>query len=351
MIHSLEDDEKLGEIQQIILSHHQQAVQKSSDQYEQLIEDILAKGNADHEPLLIRQTIPSDKPAHRLLEAWSGFSFFMSFLSLFLLGLTLTYGVEHESPLEDNYYLWCYLCLNVLAWIDYGIFFFHWEAHPSQTWWGLAAALFPPLRLGRRHTLHPEYIWLPFWHWCKANDALFDALRRKFSTPMIIIALFIVPILLIEMRFEEQARAAIPHLDLYIFFVQSFIWIAFTFEFILMFSITNEKIDYCKKHWMDLLIILLPLISFFRTLRVLRVLKLQQVSKVYRFRGVFMKVRNALLLADAVQRILYPNPSAQLKSLQKKLKENARQRKELERQVLIAVERYRKKQEKKKAKS
>lgn len=61
-----------------------------------------------------------------------------------------------------------------------------------------------------------------------------------------------------------------------------------------------------------------------------------------------MKVRNALLLADAAQRILYPNPSIQLKSLQKKLRENARQRKELERQVLIAVERYRKKQEKKK---
>jgi hypothetical protein len=226
------------------------------------------------------------------------------------------------------------------------MFYFHFEAHPSQVWAAMATVVFPPMRIGQRHSVLPDYLWLPFIGWCKANETLFDTLKRKFSTPMIAIALFIVPILMIEMKFEEQARAAIPNIDFYIFLVQAFIWIAFTFEFILMFSITNEKADYCKRNWMDLVIILLPLISFFRTFRMLRILKLQQLSKAYRVKGVFLKVRNAILLADAIQRILYPNPSTHLLALQKKLINNSRQRKELERQVLVAVERYRKQKEK-----
>jgi hypothetical protein len=34
-----------------------------------------------------------------------------------------------------------------------------------------------------------------------------------------------------------------------------------------MISVAPRRLEYCKKHWLDLAIILLPLISFLRSLR------------------------------------------------------------------------------------
>jgi len=100
-----------------------------------------------------------------------------------------------------------------------------------------------------------------------------------------------------------------------------FIWFAFTVEFIVMVSATDRKIAYIKKNWLDLAIILLPLISFLRGIRALRLAKLakvQQLAKmgrVYRMRGLGMKLLKALLLFEIVSRVLRITPEKKLQKL------------------------------------
>lgn len=228
----------------------------------------------------------------------------------------------------------CYLAVKERAIIHKGEFIFR-----------LCSLIFPPLRTGSRHITNSNYIWLPFWNWSKANYSLFDKLRRVFSLPMIIIALFIIPVLIVDWKFYDHVSTSFPefNLDLWLQLVQAFIWIAFTFEFILMFSVTNEKADYCKRNWIDLLIIFLPLISFFRTLRLIQIARLNHLAKSYKLRGILMKAKQGLVLMDALQRIIYPNPKIHIRSLHKRLGKNRREKEEINRQILLAAERLKKK--------
>jgi voltage-gated potassium channel len=210
-----------------------------------------------------------------------------------------------------------------------------------------------PLRMGARRLSDNDWVWIPFWRWSKCNDVLLEELKRKFSMPMIGIALLIIPILFIDLNktVGEQVAAHVPEISLYLEAVQAFIWIAFTFEFILMFSVTRDKLDYCKTNWIDLFIILLPLVSFLRTFRAIQgIARVNQLARAYRFKGVITKVREALVLADMVQRIMYPNPETQLRALQKKIQKNRREKIHLEKQVEMAVRRIKSSREKKEIK-
>ncbi len=210
--------------------------------------------------------------------------------------------------------------------------------HKGELTFRFFALLFPPLRIGSRSLTNSNYIWLPTWEWSKANYALFDQLRKSFSMPMIIIALLIIPVLIVEWKFYDLVTANFPNfnLDLWMQLVQAFIWIAFTFEFILMFSVTNEKVDYCKRNWIDLLIIFLPLISFFRTLRLIRLARLNHLARGYKMRGIIMKAKQGLVLADAIQSIIYPNPKIHIRTLHKAMVKNNREREELNRKIRSA---------------
>ena len=57
---------------------------------------------------------------------------------------------------------------------------------------------------------------------------------------------------------------------------------------IVMVSLAPKKLDYCKRHWINLVIIVLPLVAFLRTLQLfnfLRIAKASKLAKVYRLRG------------------------------------------------------------------
>jgi voltage-gated potassium channel len=100
------------------------------------------------------------------------------------------------------------------------------------------------------------------------------------------------------------------------------IWVAFTTEFIVMASTAEEKFAYCRQHWLDLAIILLPLISFARALRVARAARLGRLgsmSRLYRLRGLAMRAFRAVLLLDIVKRLLLIRPEKRLARLQRAL--------------------------------
>lgn len=198
------------------------------------------------------------------------------------------------------------------------------------------ALIFPPIRIGSRDIISGCYIWIPFWHWCRVTEGLFTELKKRFILPMILIALLIVPVLVIEWKFMDDVREALPNLniDFILEVVQTIIWIAFAFEFLLMISITNKKLKYCKKNWIDLLIILLPFVSFLRTFRFSQIARLKYATRSFKMRGVMTKTRQGLVFMDFVRRILRLRPESELKRLQKMLRENERERKDLEAKLL-----------------
>jgi hypothetical protein len=199
-----------------------------------------------------------------------------------------------------------------------------------RTYYGrLFVCLCPPLRLCARNPDMDGRIWLPGLHWRKTNASLRNRLERLFSIPMILIALAILPVLLVEFGMRHQVlthrwlRLAL-HLSLGV------IWFAFAAEFIVMFSVADKKLKYCKEHWIDIAIILLPFISFLRSLRIVRatrvarlarVEQLVRMSRLYRLRGLAMRALRAMLLLKLLNRLFRIAPDKQLRRLREELRE------------------------------
>ncbi|WP_052316197.1 hypothetical protein [Cyclobacterium marinum] len=195
----------------------------------------------------------------------------------------------------------------------------------------LICLIFPPIAIGQRNLVEPQKIWLPFYNWSKCNEGLYNHLKKQFSIPMIIIALLIIPVLLIEWQFYEEVESFLnTDLSLLLGLIQGFIWFAFAFEFLLLIAITDNKFSYIKKNWIDLLIILLPFVSFVRSLRLVKVAKITQLSRGYKLRALLMKAREGFIFASFFSRIMAVKPDFQLKKLMKKLNENQKEREIIE---------------------
>lgn len=347
------DNEKIDE----------EETQEGVDEYSKMIDEILAIYKQKDEPLLVRQELPVISKLQRFENRFAPLMFWFSILMLMLMGFIIMFSFSPQSrALVTPLVLWqstlIYGGLMTIPLVEliYVIYLKNKEGlkvSTKQLIFRAVAIPLMPLRMGARRLSDSEWLWIPFWRWSKCNDILLEELKRKFSMPMIGIALLIIPILFIDLNktVGEQVAARVPDISLYLEAVQAFIWVAFTFEFILMFSVTRDKLDYCKANWIDLFIILLPLVSFLRTFRAIQGLaRVNQVARAYRFKGVITKVREALVLADMVQRMMYPNPEAQLRALQKKIQKNRREKLHLEKQVEMAVRRIKKRREKRELK-
>jgi uncharacterized membrane protein len=198
----------------------------------------------------------------------------------------------------------------------------------------MQALLFPPSRMGGRHLMDPDIQWIPFMGWSHRNEGLLKYLKEKFSIPMIVIALLIIPVLVIEWKFYDQVENYLQtDLSFVLDLAQAFIWLAFAFEFILMVSISREKLEYVQKNWIDLLIILLPFIAFVRTMRIIKVARLSQLARGYKLRGLLMKARQGLFFAGFFYRILTFR-NFQMKTIKKKLEKNQKEREILEDELI-----------------
>ncbi len=173
----------------------------------------------------------------------------------------------------------------------------------------LLIALVPPLRMGARSQFRDQHIWLPGLGWQPIDAELRRRLERFFSVPMIIIALMVLPFLAIEYGRADEVRSE-PALALFLDIGISIIWLAFALEFIVMVSVAEKKLYYCFLHWIDLAIVLLPLVEvlpFLRILRVGRVLRAEQLarlSRLYRLQGLAMRAWRGFLLLGLIQRLI-----------------------------------------------
>ena len=170
-------------------------------------------------------------------------------------------------------------------------------------------------------------IWLPKNNWFLPGKPLAKRLEKVFSKPMLMIALLILPVLLIEFGFSKQVQS-MPILKLALSIGTGLIWCAFAIEFIVMVSATDKKLAYVKKNWIDLAIILLPLVSFLRSLRIVRtaniakfakVQQLSKMSRIYRMRGLVAKSIRALMVLEVMHRILKHSPEKRILKLKARL--------------------------------
>jgi hypothetical protein len=241
---------------------------------------------------------------------------------LWLAGLALVVHL-HERP-EDKLIFFSALALTGML---YPVFWFEaaWRARRSGMWtssFTWSAAL-PITRIGVRDPIADGRIWLPKLGWRTCDEQLVKDVDRTLSTPMLLISLAVLPVVLVEYVYAEKLEAE-PRLAQITNAATAVIWWAFTVEFVLMLSLTAKKLDYCKRHWLDIIIISLPIIYFLRALRLGRLLRLQSLSKtvrVYKLRGVLMRTYRALLLVDAITRLLHGGPEKRLEKLRRQLAE------------------------------
>lgn len=190
----------------------------------------------------------------------------------------------------------------------------------SARWCGLL----PGLRLGLRDSATAEHIWLPRLGWQRVDQTLQKRLEQALNGPMLAVSLAVLPLVVAEYVWAETLAES-PRLHLAANLATSLIWWAFTTEFVLMLSVTDKKLAYVKEHWLDLAIILLPLIAFLRALRLGRLLRLQQMAgktaRVYKLRGVLMKMYRAVLVFKAVRQLLQGPPEKRLVKLRAKVAE------------------------------
>jgi hypothetical protein len=200
--------------------------------------------------------------------------------------------------------LWPIFCLEAVTRF--------WLGGPGNPWWRASYCflliILPPLHLGSTGYARSNEIWLPHFGWQKVDKKLRQRLERWFSVPMIIMALLTLPLLAIEYFWKEQLGTN-PNLVFALDVSTSVIWLAFAVEFILMVSVAEHKRAYIARHWLDLAIVLLPIIEALpavRSVRAFRVLRLEQLTRfgrAYRLRALVMKLWRAMLLLEVIQRL------------------------------------------------
>jgi voltage-gated potassium channel len=132
---------------------------------------------------------------------------------------------------------------------------------------------------------------------------------------MIIVTLLIIPALTLEFFGEDWLQTS-PSLAFATHALTALIWLGFATEFILLISASPDKAQFCIKHWVNLVIILLPLVAFLRFLRLLRFAKL---ARAYRLRSVSMRAWRLVLLFNILDRLHQRNPAKYIESLEKRI--------------------------------
>jgi len=187
----------------------------------------------------------------------------------------------------------------------------------------LLFCLVPPLRLAARDCETGKSIWLPSAGWTEVDASLVKRVEKAFGGPMIAIALLMLPLLALEFIWRDAVKAN-AFLALLVDVGTALIWTAFAFEFIVMVSIVGRRIRYCREHWIDLVIIIAPMLAFARLLRLGRLMRLQyllRASRLYRLRGLALRMYRAVMLLEVLARFVQGSPGRRLKRLRETLAE------------------------------
>ena len=194
----------------------------------------------------------------------------------------------------------------------------HWRSGGNNMRQHISYLLLPIMRLCPRDHAEGERAWIPGIGWRLLSSRLEKYLARIFSGPMIVIALLVLPVVGVEFFYAEQISSNSTSKRI-IEICSAFIWMAFVFEFVVMVSIVEKRIRYCKQNWIDVAVVLLPLVSFMGAARLGRLIKLKQLSrtaKIYRMRGLAIRSWRAIVALDVIDTILRREPEKRMDRLE-----------------------------------
>ena len=247
----------------------------------------------------------------------------MFVLSLLVLALFASLIYLNDLDRDANLVWWCLLGLAILYplfWLETAVHIFAGSRFMNQHFW---FCLLPITRVGARDHETGQAIWLPKSKWREVNRTLERLLARRFSIPMILVALMVLPIIVMEFFYKDFVDSH-PLWHVAMSVAEAFIWAAFTFEFILMIRVVKYPLNYVRKHWIDLAIILLPMLAFLRTLRLASIGRLNQLSRtarVFRLRGLGMRMWRGFVALEIIEMLLSRNPERRLEKLEGQLED------------------------------
>jgi len=113
-------------------------------------------------------------------------------------------------------------------------------------------------------------------------------------------------------------------LEIIMWFITALIWFSFALEFILLVSLAEKKLAFCKKHWINIVIILLPLLAFLRSLQLFRFLRMAKAGKLmraYRLKGLATRMAKLATIFNLIDRFLSRSPEKYDAHLRDKISE------------------------------
>ncbi len=200
------------------------------------------------------------------------------------------------------------------------------------------AAVIPPLRLGVGPARQPRIVWLPLIGWARVGRPMARRVEKRMSGPMMVVAIMILPALALEFVFRkevESSRALQIGLDVSL----RVIWLAFALELVMMLAASRAKLDYARRHWVDVAIVVFPLIAFLRALRLLRLSqfvkasKLAGIARTFRLRALALRLVRALLLLRVLERLSLGVAEKRIAMLRGAIDKRRREIDELEEEV------------------
>jgi len=115
-------------------------------------------------------------------------------------------------------------------------------------------------------------------------------------------------------------------------FFTALIWFSFALEFILLVSLAEKKLAFCKRHWINIVIILLPLLAFLRSLQLFRFLRMAKAGKLmraYRLKGLATRMAKLATIFNLIDRLLSRSPEKYQAHLRDKIAEKEEELAEL----------------------
>ena len=212
--------------------------------------------------------------------------------------------------------LWAVVIIEGIA----GLFVSN-DAWPARLKRLLLTALLPPLRMVTASSKPHGWLWLPGIGWKPVGEETSEQLEQKLALPMVILTLLVLPVLGAELTGGETLDNH-PRMALATHLTTCVIWIGFTMEFLWMFAAAPVKLTYCLKNWINLVIILLPLVAFLRVLNIFRFTRMLRAGKLlraYRLRGLWTRLWRLALLFNLLDRLQQRDPAKYCASLEKKI--------------------------------
>lgn len=187
----------------------------------------------------------------------------------------------------------------------------------------LLVVICPPFRAAFSPAYPPRFVWLPRHGWVFVGKLNFERVELAMAIPMLAVTLLVLPLLAVELFLgtwlEQHLWAAVV-----IHGLTAGVWFAFALEFIIMLALAEKKLAYCKLHWINIAIIVLPLIAFLRVIRLFKFLRFGKASKLlraYRMRGVVARTMRLAMVFNLIDRLLERNPEKYLLALEEKVQE------------------------------